>query len=278
MWLSAVFFRAFACISPLEHLESIDDIKYEEQILETSFETNVRVEASVSYPQLPETNSFQRYVNESIKRDAHALYDAYIQKMSGLQQDVGDEEELNERTLRYGLHPIYRNSNLISLYGSEYRYSGGVHGSVHYITRTFWQRGDTIRELSLDDLFLSGYREWLFRYCENYFKQNCCGYYSYEDYSWVGFNPEHLDAFLLTEKGLLLVFQNYVVSGYDDYPMTLLIPYTKLVPIANPASPLSYLSDLTAQKQCAKPVEFSAFFPQMTGTPLNFQESNRTKR
>lgn len=126
----------------------------------------------------------------------------------------------------------------MSFYGSKYQYCGGVRGSVRYITKTFWQQADTIRELSLDDLFLPGFREWLFRHCEAYFKLNRCGYYSDDDYSWVGFNPQDLDAFLLTEKGLLLIFQNYVVSGYDDYPMTLLIPYTKLASIVNPDSPL----------------------------------------
>ena len=62
---------------------------------------------------------------------------------------------------------------------------------------------------------------------------NRCGYYSYDDYSWMGFNPEDLDSFLLTEKGLLLIFQNYVISGYEDYPVTLLIPYADLTSIAN---------------------------------------------
>ncbi|MBF8262484.1 MAG: hypothetical protein HW387_149 [Parachlamydiales bacterium] len=241
MWLPAVFFRAFACIMPLGRLGLIDDIKYEEQLLETSFETNVRVEATVSYPRLPETSFFKCYVNENVKRDSLALYDAYIQKMGSLQQDVGEEEELNERTLHYDLQPVYCSLNLISLYGSEHQYAGGAHGSVHYITRTFWQNDGVIRELSLDDLFLSEYRKQLFRYCENYFKSNQCGYYCYDDYSWVGFGPEHLDAFLLTKKGLLLLFQNYVVSGFDDFPTTLLIPYPFLDSIANPDGPLPAL-------------------------------------
>ena len=111
--------------------------------------------------------------------------------------------------------------------------------SVLYITKTFCQQAGTIHELSLDDLFLPGYRESLFQYCKDYFKSNRCGYYSDDDYSWIGFNPDDLDAFLLTEKGLLLLFQNYVVSGYEDYPITLLIPYTKLSPIVNPDGLLS---------------------------------------
>jgi hypothetical protein len=140
--------------------------------------------------------------------------------------------------MRYDLSLVHSDPDLMSLYGSKYQYRGGVHGFVRYITKTFCQQDGTIHELSLDDLFLPGYREWLFQYCEGYFKSNQCGYYDDDDHSWISFNPKDLDAFLLTEKGLLLLFQNYVVSGYDDHPMTLLIPYTKLASIVNPDSPL----------------------------------------
>lgn len=226
---------------PLGHLELTDDVQYEEQLLETSFETNVRVEATFSYPRFPETSSLKRYVNENIRRDSRSLYDAYIEKMSSLQQDAGEEEELNERTLHYGLQPVYCSPNLISLYGSKYQYAGGVHGSVHYIARTFWQNDGIVRELSLDDLFLCEYRQQLFRYCEDYFASHQWGYYSYDDHSWIGFGPEHLDAFLLTKNGLLLIFQNYVVSGFDHFPTTLLVPYALLASIAKPNGPIPSL-------------------------------------
>lgn len=52
------------------------------------------------------------------------------------------------------------------------------------------------------------------------------------------FNPKDLDAFLLTEKGLLLIFQHYVVDGWNDDPITLLIPYTALTPFMDPDGPI----------------------------------------
>lgn len=242
MWMSTAFFRALACAISLGRQEFVDDVKYEQQTLENSFDTNVHIEVSISYPQLPGASPLMHYVNETVKRDAHALYDTYIQKMRAPQRDVGEEEELNERTLYYRLQSVYCSSGLISLYGVEYQYAGGVHGSMHYMTRTFWQNGNLVRELSLDDLFLSEEcREQLFRYCENYFKSNQCGYYSYDDYSWVGFGPEHLDAFLLTQQGLLLLFQNYIVSGFNDFPTTLLVSYALLAFMANSDGPLPAL-------------------------------------
>lgn len=222
--------------------DALSPIECESRSFETVFDTNVHVDESVSYPRVPETSLLARYVNEAVRKESHELYDIFVQEMSAPQEELW-EEDADERTLRYGLDLVYSTPVLMSFYGSKYVYSGGVHGSVQYITKTFWQQGDTIHELSLDDLFLPGSREWLFQYCEDYFKSNRCGYFSYDDYSWVGFNSEDLDAFLLTEKGLLLIFQNYVVSGYDDDPMTLLIPYSKLVPIVNPDGPLPLLSE-----------------------------------
>jgi hypothetical protein len=212
---------------------TLSPIQCESGSLATAFDTNVHVEASVSYPRVPETSLLVRYVNEAIRNEAHELHDTFVQEMSTPQEELW-EEAGDERTLRYDLNLVHSAPDLMSFYGSKYQYRGGVHGSVRYITKTFFQQDNTIRELSLDDLFLPGYREWLFLYCEDYFKSNRYGYYDDDDHSWIGFNPEHLDAFLLTEKGLLLLFQNYVVSGYDDSPMTLLIPYTKLSHILNP--------------------------------------------
>jgi hypothetical protein len=216
--------------------DSLHPIECESELFETAFDTNVHIEASVSYPRVPETSLLARYVNEAIRKEACELHDTFVQEMSTPQEELWEEDE---RTLRYDLSLVHSDPDLMSFYGSKYQYRGGIHGSVRYITKTFCQQDDIIHQLSLDDLFLPGYRKWLFQYCEDYFKSNRCGYYDDDDHSWVGFNPEDLDAFLLTEKGLLLLFQNYVVSGYDDYPTTLLIPYTKLSHIVNPDSSFS---------------------------------------
>lgn len=230
--------QIFTILLPFGTGDCLHPVECESEIFETIFDTNVHVEASASYPHVPETNPLAHYVNEVIRNEAHELHDTFVQEMSAPQDELWKEDG-DERTLRYDLSLVHSTPDLMSFYGSKYQYLGGAHGSVWYITKTFWQQDDTIHELSLDDLFLPGYREWLFQYCEDYFKSNRCGYYDDDDHSWIRFNPEDLDAFLLTEKGLLLLFQNYVVSGYDDYPITLLIPHTKLSPIVNPDSSFS---------------------------------------
>ncbi len=208
---------------------------------EIAFDTNIHVEALVVYPQFADTSALARYVNDTVRKDMDMLYEAYVQDMSSPQENISEEEEFNMRIWRYKLEPIYHDSNLLSLYGVKYQDSGGVHGSVRYISRTFWQDGNMIRELSLNDLFLPGSREWLFQHCEDYFKATQCGYYSDDDIAWISFNPEDLDSFVFTKKGLLLIFQNYVVSGYEDEPITLLIPYDNLSSIANSSSLLDHL-------------------------------------
>src|SRR5437016_11679969 len=151
----------------------------EEHYEETIFDTNVHVEASFSYPKLLETSLLIRRANEVISKEAHEQKDAFVQEMRVPQKELW-EEEGDERTFHYDLYPIFSTPTLISFYGRRYQYRGGIHGSVRYITKTFWQNDSTIYELSLDDLFLSGARKWLFRICENYLKTHRCGYYSYD--------------------------------------------------------------------------------------------------
>jgi hypothetical protein len=212
--------------------DSIYSMECESDSFETAFFTNVNVKASVTFPRVSETTFFANYVNEVLRKEACEFHDTFVQEMSDPQEDLW-EEDADERVFHYELNLVSSTPFLMSFYGSNYQYCGGAHGTMQYITKTFWNQGETIHELTLNDLFLPGYREWLFQYCESYFKLNRCGYYSYEDYSWVGFNPENIDSFLLTEKGLLLIFQNYVIGGFDDYPVTLLIPYAELTSIAN---------------------------------------------
>jgi hypothetical protein len=227
--------QAFTILLCFGDGDFLHPIECESELFETAFDTNVHVEANVSYPRVPEATPLARYVNEAVRKEAYELHDTFVQEMSAPQEELW-EEDGDDRTLRYDLNLVHSDPDLMSFYGSKYQYRGGVHGSVRYITKTFRQQDGTIQELSLDDLFLPGYRTWLFQYCESYFKSNRCGYYDDDDHSWVRFNPKDLDAFLLTEKGLLLLFQNYVVSGYDDSPITLLIPYSKLISITNPAN------------------------------------------
>jgi len=218
----------------------LSPIECELHSFKTAFDTNVHVEATLSYPKAPAETPIARYANESIQKELHALYDTFLQEMSIPQTEPWDEEDTRE--LYYDLDLVHFSPSLVSFYGSKYEYRGGAHGSIHYITKTFWDHEGIIQELSLDGLFLPNSREWLFQYCKDYFASHRYGYYNDDEFSWAPFCPDHLDAFLLTNAGLLLIFQNYVVDGLCDEPPTLLIPYSTLTPITNLNGPLGALT------------------------------------
>ncbi|OHE77716.1 MAG: hypothetical protein A3F67_12095 [Verrucomicrobia bacterium RIFCSPHIGHO2_12_FULL_41_10] len=93
MWLSVVLCSFLSCSDSLGRPELLDDISYDEQIIETCFDTNVHVNVSFSYPQLPGTSPLIFYINKVVKNEAYILYDAYVQEMSISQEDVCAEEE-----------------------------------------------------------------------------------------------------------------------------------------------------------------------------------------
>ena len=227
--------------APWGYENTVDSIPCERIEYNTTFETNVHVEAGISYPVLPGTNALTKYVNESLKEDSHFQYDQYLQKMRIPQEEVWEDDL--DREFQYSLYPIYCSPDLVSIYGSKYYYWNLPHGSLKYVSKIFWQKNGSIYQLKLSDLFLPKHKnlQFLLRYCEKYFKSRKSGYYAYEDPEWPKLRTDHLETFVLTEKGLLLIFQYYVVDGWNDDPITLLIAYSDLVPFMNPDGPLSAL-------------------------------------
>ena len=138
--------QIFTILLPFEAGDCLNPIECESEIFETVFDTNVHVEASVSYRRVPEISPLALYVNETIRNEAHELHDAFVQEMS-VPQDELWEEDGDERTFRYDLSLVHSSPGLMSFYGSKYQYRGGAHGSVRYITKTFWQQDDTTTTL-----------------------------------------------------------------------------------------------------------------------------------
>ena len=62
--------------------DTLSPIECESRSFETAFDTNVHVEASMSYPRVPETSLLARYVNETVQKESHELYDTFVQEMS----------------------------------------------------------------------------------------------------------------------------------------------------------------------------------------------------
>jgi hypothetical protein len=220
--------------------EALRAVECKQISCETSFDTNVHVNGSVFFPRLEETGLLTCYANYEIEKEARERHDAFVQEMSAPQESLW-EEDGDEFVLAGGLLPVYFDQDVICFYGCWYRYSGGAHGSWQYETRTFGRKDDSIKEISFDDLFAPVSREWLFKFCRRHFIENKVGYYADDDRSWIPFNQDSLDAFVLTEKGLLLIFQNYTVGGLYDEPITLLIPFKELTHMIKADTPIAQI-------------------------------------
>lgn len=203
-------------------------------VLETSFDTNIHVDVSITYPKLTEFSELPRYANEMLRQEAITLHNDFVEKMCEPIEELW-AEDADEYMLSYGLHLVYKKPHLLEFYGHKYRYTGGAHGSEEFISKVFWQDNNTISELNLNDILLPYGRDLLYHHCHTYFKESHGGYYNDDNMGdWDPFQPEHLDAFLLTDDGLLLIFQNYTICGLMDEPITFLIPYNKLRSILKP--------------------------------------------
>ena len=112
--------QALTILLPFGAGDSLHPIERESELFETAFDTNVHVEASVSYPRVPETSPLARYVNEAIRNEAHELHDTFVQEMSAPQDELWEEDE-DERTFRYDLSLVHSSPDLMSFYGSKYQ-------------------------------------------------------------------------------------------------------------------------------------------------------------
>ena len=94
--------QALAVLLPFGAGNSLHPIECESELFETVLDTNVHVEARVSYPRVSETTPLARYANEALSKEAHEFHDAFMQEMSTPQEELW-EEDGDERTLRYDL-------------------------------------------------------------------------------------------------------------------------------------------------------------------------------
>ena len=225
---------------PLSFEGMVNSSNYVQRRKEISFVTTVPVHVECSYPLLSGRGAFVEYVNQELKTEAENRFDCFIK------EEIFSEEVWDEGfSLSYELLPAYQAPNLISIYGYDFQGRGGCHGCTYYEGKTFWQSGDSIIKLALDDLFVKGteHRQFLLRYCENYFKASGYGYYSSLSEFSLKLSSSDLDIFVLMDKGLMIIFRAYTVGGWADGPDTVLIPYINLKQFIDRNGPLKAMLD-----------------------------------
>ncbi len=218
--------------SALEDVPS--SISYEVCKKEVSFDVSGPVYVECSYPIFSGKGALIEQVNRRLKTEAEAHFDCFVQG------EIFTEETWEDGvTLSYELLPVCQQPNLISIYGCDFQ-GRGCHGCTYYEGKTFWQKGNSVIQLVLDDLFVkgSGFQQCLLEYCEDYFKTSGYGYYSSRSELLPELGLNDLDIFVPTDKGLMIVFSAYRVGGWADGPDKVLIPYANLREFIDPFGPL----------------------------------------
>jgi hypothetical protein len=207
----------------------INASSYEQCKKEISVETVAPIHMEYSYPIFSGKSTLIEQVNRHLKSEAEDCFNC-----------CAKTTEEDECTLSYELFPIYQTANLISIYECNFQCRDGCHGCSYYQGKNFWQKGNSVVKLVLDDLFIkgSGYRQFLLDYCENFFKTSGYGYYSSRSEFPPRLDLKDLDTFCLTDKGVIIIFRAYTVGGWADGPDTVFIPYTKLKRYIDPRGPL----------------------------------------
>lgn len=205
--------------------------------LETKFETRVEVSAECTYPHFDEKSLLIDYVNKKLEIGAVNLFEEFIEYEKSTQEEYNND--FGGCYLSYKLIPAYCLPHLISVYGSESQSRDCPHGWTHHEGRNFWQNGNTIVEINIQDLFIkeSDWCNFLLNYCDQHFKATRHGYYACEDFT-PELETDDLEIFILTERGLMIIFQSYRVGGWADGPDMITIPYLDLKTFIDPDGPL----------------------------------------
>jgi hypothetical protein len=222
----------------------INSIDYEELHLCAEFETTVPVSIACDYPCLKGTIPLLNHVNKKLEMATYKQFEHFVEQEMSAQDDL--TQDFGGCELSYAFYPIYYSTSLVSIFGCEFQHRACPHGWTHYEGRNFWQKGDSIIEIAIADLFIkeSNWCNYLLQYCDRYFRSLNYGYYGQR----LNFNPElipeHLNAFLITDKGITIIFPSYVVGGWADGPDIISIPYRDLKAFIDPMGPLKNIAEI----------------------------------
>ena len=234
---------------PEELDDSINSFYGETRELKAIFETTVEVSAEATYPHLYGESRFIDYVNKNLEACAKTTFERFVahEKAS---LEVHDND-FGGCFLEYQLFPVLCLPNLISIYGFEFQSRACPHGWTHYEGKNFWHKENKIVELDMRDLFLqeSNWCDFLLRYCHEHFSSTRHGYYGTDDWFTPELEKEDLEIFVLTKRGLMIVFRSYRVGGWADGPDTITIPYEDLKEFIDPSGPLKEISSIASMLQ-----------------------------
>lgn len=219
--------------------------RFEERTFEKRLTRN-EFRIAADYPQLAGDKSraaakFNREVDALVRAEIAPLLPDTPDREKDKNPHFGDAEEYHSVTHKV----IFATDEVVSVlfYVDGYRW-GAAHG-FHYprVLNYDLKRG---RVLKLADLFRPGseYLETLSRICREDLSRQLTKHFTEVD-SWAEGadpTPENYGAWVLTPRGLVVIFKEYQVASYAEGEPKVLIPYARLKEIINPRGVLAALA------------------------------------
>lgn len=196
---------------------------------------------SIDYPQLslPENPKGQQRLNALLKQDAQKMAEEFRAEY----QDVATELTKDDPSwsLNAGYKLEYKTDRLLVLYQDGYEFTGGAHGMP--LMEAWILDLQAGKRLYLKDFFKpqSPYLKLLSDYSRKALARKNKGKLL-SDPDWIqrGTAPtaDNFSVVFPTRKGLLIRFPPYQVAAFASGMQEVLVPYSALATVLDPAEPL----------------------------------------
>ncbi len=201
-------------------------------------EKKARYSINIVYPQIKSGVNIRvaAAINSVMEKDAQKMAADFRKSYAEESQDMNPE--IPDWSFDAGYKVVYETPGILVFRQEGYDYRGGAHGSP--ITEAFTFDLVTGKRLTLADWYKDGYLKILSDVSRAHLQadKDLLG-----DPAWIisGTKPD-LDNFSVvypTAKGMLIVFPAYQVAAYASGQPEVLVPYSKLAPVAKPGTPTS---------------------------------------
>lgn len=201
-------------------------------------EKKPRYAISIEYPRIsiPGNPKAERAINSVLEADAQKMAADFRSEFAKIGQDAPKDSPPWSYDSSYKV--VYETDKLIVFLQSSYDYTGGAHGMP--ITEAFTFDLATGKRLHITDWYKAGYLKILSDYSRAALQadKELIG-----DPQWIvnGTKPDadNFPVVYPTARGMNIVFPPYQVAAYASGQPEVLVPYSKLAPVAKPGTPTS---------------------------------------
>lgn len=254
IFISVLAFIFISCNNQEDNPENIKEIIYKSERIQ-QINDSLQYSIDVGYPVLLNAYSdeIQVKVNKYISKSVTANINVF-------KKGLLSQEELEKYSMEITNELINKDSVLLitnkvfSFYLEYYYYfAGAAHGNTYFDTYNFNLNSGHIIEL--EELFYeeSSYLEKISELCYRHLSESIRDYND-EEMMMDGTVPnrENYENFILTDKGILFIFEPYQVAAYVAGPQFVDIPYTDLEGIINPSRLLEIGIEINETKDISR--------------------------